>query len=170
MRDDRHKWTPAPDSYPPLAGARVTIALCPRMRQTLISGATVLHDAPEAIGWPDIAGAGPCLLCLARDQLLEVSGEARAAGWENTRGRAISDITDGYVVFDLTGPGGLDLLSTGGEISLGENSRSVVRRLWGMDVLLYRHTAPERFRLHVTRSCAPALYHRLGKLIGTAFC
>jgi hypothetical protein len=165
MRDDRRKWTLIPDHYTPLSSATVTVAPCPLARQTLISGATVLQDAGTVIGWPDIAGAGPYTLCLTRDQVLEVEGEARASGWDAARGRAISDMTDGYLVFDISGAGGPNLLSTGGEISVQDSSRSVVRRLWGMDVLLYRYMDPQRFRLHVTRSLAPALYHRLGTLV-----
>jgi hypothetical protein len=166
MRDDRQKWTPVPDHYAPLRSATVTVAPRPPVRQTLVSGATVLQDAGSAIGWPDIAGTSPYRICLNRDQILEVEGDAQATGWDAARGCAISDMTDGYVVFDISGPGGLDLLCTGGEIRLQESSRSVVRRLWGMDVLLYRYMNPRRFRLHVTRSLAPALHHRLGRQIG----
>ena len=167
MRDDRRKWTPVPDHYAPLNSATVTVAPCSPGRQTLISGATILQNAGPAIGWPDISGAGPYTLCLTRDQVLEVEGGARASGWDAASGRAISDVTDGYLVFDVSGVGGLDLLSTGGEISLQDSSRSVVRRLWGMDVLLYRYMDPHRFRLHVTRSLAAALYHRLGTQVAT---
>ncbi|MEM7521854.1 MAG: hypothetical protein AAF307_12555, partial [Pseudomonadota bacterium] len=61
----------------------------------------------------------------------------------------------GYMVYDIAGPGALACLKQGAELRLDQPSRSVLRQLFGIDVMLYR-TAAQSFRVHVPRPMAMA--------------
>ena len=158
MRDDSHKWTPPAGVPAPLdlGGATLRAALLPR--QTLISGTAVRQNSPlPVIGWPDVATGEAYRITLRRDRVVEVGGDAPEEGWNAERGEATSDITDGWSVFDLSGPRAFDILKRGTEISLSEPSASVVRKLWGLDTWLYRHGSEDTFRLHIARAMEEAL-------------
>ena len=158
MRDDSRKWT-SPESVPApldLGGATLRVAIL--QRQTLISGISVRVNSPlPLIGWPDVAKGEAYRITLRRDRIVEVGGTARPEGWNAERAEAASDITDGWGVLDLEGPRALDILKRGTEISLSEPSASVVRKLWGLDVWLYRFETEDRFRLHIARAMEEAL-------------
>ena len=158
MRDDAHRWTPPPGlaEQTDLGGATLGVAILPR--QTLISGTNVRQNSPlPLVGWPDIATGDTYRITLRRDRVVEVGGNARHEGWNAETGEATSDITDGWSVFDLSGPRAIDILKRGTEVSLNEPSASVARKLWGFDVWLYRYEAEDRFRLHIARALDEAL-------------
>ena len=158
MRDDAHRWTPPPGlaEQTDLGGATLAAAILPR--QTLISGTHVRQNSPlPLIGWPDIALGDAYRFTLRRDRVVEVGGDARPEGWNVETGEAASDITDGWSVLALSGPRAIDILKRGTEVSLNEPSASVVRKLWGLDVWLYRHGGEDRFRLHIAHAMDEAL-------------
>lgn len=159
MRDDSHKWTP-----PFVAGARlqshdVTIAPHRFERLTLVSGTAVRTGAElPIIGWPDMAPAGSYAVSLRRDRILEVNGPARADGWDDTAALAISDMTDGYQAFTISGGAAMDFLSRGAPVSIDHPSRSAARLIFGLPGILYRDTQ-DSFILMVGRAQAAALWH-----------
>lgn len=158
MRDDRNRWT-APDSNPAtldLGGA--TLERLAPLRQSLISGPGVrAASALQLIGWPDIAPAQPYAIVLRRDRIVEVGGDPGTEGWDTGTNRAFSDISQAYAVFDLGGPRAFDILKRGTEITHDLASASVARKLFALDVWLYRHRTDDRYRIHVTHALSEAL-------------
>ena len=163
MRDDSRKWDTIPDFDQPLSGAGVTVSRVIPACQTLISAPDVLLRHPGALGWPDVGSGDSYALCLRRDRVLEVGGPARPEGWDGTQ--AISDITDGLIVVQIDGDGALPLLCRGAEISFDQPSRSVVRAVFGMELMVYRHGAG--IRLHVARGQAAGLWQTLAAHIAS---
>lgn len=158
MRDDRNRWD-APNS---LAGVHtdngITLTLVLLPRQMLISGSQVLGKTDwPIVGWPDIAPTAPYALAVRRDRLVLIDGPDIAEGWHQDTGCAISEASDAYAVFDLSGDRGFEVLQRGAELRLDMASRSVARLLFGLGVLLYRVDKGDRFRIHVASSQAEAL-------------
>ncbi len=159
MRNDSHKWPPAQaidsfnESFIDLGNA--SLKPIEMARQTMISGPNVLDqiDAP-LVAWPTIIDEQRYALCLRRDRVLlvdgvERSGIERDSGWDQKNQQAISDVSDTYAVFDLSGPYALELLQRGAEISLQTPSNSVLRRLFGLDTIIYRAAKADQFRVHI---------------------
>ncbi|MCE8009409.1 hypothetical protein [Aestuariivita sp.] len=138
MRDDRLKWD-APASDPKvLAQDGLHVTRVRPTRLTLISGVQARRaSALPLIGWPDQVTSEQFALCLRRDRILEVGGPDRLPGWDAEAGLAISEMTDGYAMFHLDGDRTLGLLKRGGVARPDQPSPSVVRLMFGMDVLLY---------------------------------
>lgn len=158
MRDDSHRWDPprAPDA--PIDLGPAVLRPVRLARQLLVSGPGIRAGAgAPLVEWPGDAPAGPCALGLRRDRVLMIDGPEMAEGWDSARAIAISDMSDGYAVFNLSGPGALDLLRRGAAIDPRQPSASVVRLLFGIEVFLYRMQDGPRFRLHVARARAETL-------------
>ena len=160
MRDDRHRWTEPGAPFQPINLGQATLCEVTGLRQTLISGTRVLKDAP-ALGWPEIAPGTTYRIALRRDRVVEIGGPDHAEGWNASTSQASSDITDGFRIFELSGPLAFALLTRGTEISLDLPSASVVRRAFGLDLWLYRHGNDTTFRLHVARAYGEALISTL---------
>ena len=165
MRDDRHRWTlidPA-DFGQGRAGVRLEPA--PPLRQTLVSGAAALtrfeRDLGPAVGWPAPARGHSYAVALRRDRALLVNGPSLDDGWDAGAGLAISDMSGGYAVFDLSGAGVADILRRGTEIDPNRPSRSAARLFAGFDVVLYHLAGPECVRFHVDRAQEQAFLLRL---------
>ena len=158
MRDDRHKWTPSGTFHDGFSIGDIVLSPVSLDRQVLMSGPQVLTqtDVP-LVEWPEVCDDGSYALVLRRDRVLMVNGPETAEGWDDARSLAISDASDLYSVLELSGPGAVDVLKRGTEISLSHPSRSVVRRFFGLEVMLYRHGGDNTFRLHVARAHADAL-------------
>lgn len=159
MRNDNHKWPPAQAISSFIESSidfgNASLQPIEVARQTMISGPHVLDqiDAP-LVAWPTIIDEQRYALCLRRDRVLlvdgvERSGLERDSGWDQKKQQAISDYSDTYAVFDLSGPHALELLQRGAEISLQTPSNSVVRRLFGLDAMIYRAVKPDQFRVHI---------------------
>jgi hypothetical protein len=158
MRNDTNRWSPPSGLPAPFEAPGLSLSPAHLTRQSLISGPDVRRTSPAPlIGWPDIAPDAPYRITLRRDRVVEVNGAAGQEGWNSAKGEAFSDITDGWSVFDLTGPAAMDILKRGTEISLDTPSASVVRRMWGLDVWLYRFGHEDTFRLHIARAMDEAL-------------
>ena len=166
MRDDRQRWT-APGALATsmdLDGATLERVAPPR--QSLVSGPGIRTASTlPLIGWPDIAPQPPYRITLRRDRVVEVGGPPGAEGWNSDRNEAFSDITAAYTILDLAGPRAFDILKRGTEISHDIPSASVVRKLFGLDVWLYRADAEDRYRLHIVHALGEAL---IGHLVAAA--
>jgi hypothetical protein len=162
MRDDSQRWD-VPDA---LAGGYsangITLAPVALTRQTLISGPRVLAQTKwPIVGWPAIAPAAPYALSLRRDRVLVIDGPAMEDGWFEDTCRAMSDASDAYTVFDLSGYRAFEILQRGAEIRLDAESNSVARGLFGLGVFLYRVNTADGFRIHVASGEAEALVKSL---------
>jgi hypothetical protein len=154
MRDDRHLWTPPARLTDPLDLGGVTLMQVDVGRQVMISGGAIGRDG---VGWPDVALGDVYRVALRRDRVVEVGGAERTDGWDAKAGEAVSDISDGFEVFEMSGPNALDVLQRGTEITTDQASASVARVLFGLGVWVYRHGNENTFRLHVARAQSEAL-------------
>ncbi len=152
MRDDRHLWTPPKPLWNPLAFKDANLCAVTLTRQSLISGTNVRKADLPLIEWPDVAKDATYRLSLRRDRVAEINGDIRPEGWNATKGEACSDVSDGYTVLQLKGRAALGILKRGTEISLEHPSASVARKLFGLDVWLYRFGVEDQFRIHVARA------------------
>ncbi|MEL7097496.1 MAG: hypothetical protein AAGM84_01585 [Pseudomonadota bacterium] len=150
MRDDSARWHPPGSSAfdaPGVSVREVSLA-----RQTMVSGTMVLSTYSLAIGWPDVALGEAYALCMRRDRVLLVNAGARRDGFDPDTSEAVSDMTDGFAVLALSGPRALECLQAGAALDPAQPSRSAFRRVFGTDVLLYRHGDESTFRIHVPRA------------------
>jgi len=162
MRDDSGKWdAPLPSGYAHDANG-MTLAAVTLARQVLISGPDVLTQTKQPIaGWPDIVTADSYALSVRRDRVLLVNGPTVSEGWHDDIGQAVSDASDAYAVFDVSGERSLEVLKRGAELNLDVPSRSVARLLFGLGVFLYRYETENSFRIHVASAHAEALVKSL---------
>lgn len=157
MRDDRLKWTAQPAEFAPISCDGVTVSVCDVGAQHLISGPRVEAGA----GWPDMVAGAIYNLTVRRDMVLAVGTAPRNTGWDARRQEAVSDVSDGYRVFEISGPDSMKLLCRGAEIDIDLPSASVARMMWGMSIMLYRFEDASTFRLHAERGYALALHQAL---------
>jgi len=160
MRDDSHKWDrlTKDDVIEMPNGARLSHVK--NLTLTMISGTNVLKqiDAPQ-VGWPEVTDADRYAVVMRRDRVLLVGDTDLTEGWDDAKNLAVSDMTHGYDVFDLSGPQALSMMQQGTEIHLDQPSRSVVRLAFGLGLHIYRYGAEDTFRVHV-------LTHQREALIG----
>ena len=150
MRDDRHKWAPAGQNDFPIDIWNATLSIPKIERQTLISGQNVLSQIKQPlIGWPDIAKKESYAVTLRRDRVLLINGPEKSDGWNTKQNQAISNASNAFAVFDLSGEAALSLLKRGTELSLEISSRSAARRLFGLEAILYRFADKQTYRIHV---------------------
>ena len=158
MRNDNQRWTPPT----PLSrvGDGVTVTQVDVGGQVYVSGADVRDRfAGHLAAWPDVADGDTYVLSLRRDRVLLVGPTELKPGFAN--GLAITDMSDAFDVIDLTGPKAVERLKTGGEIRFDQPSQSVVRRLFGVEVMLCR-LPRGGFRLHIPRTLSQAVVEVLG--------
>lgn len=156
MRNDTHRWSPPA----PLSRTADDVALTEitGLTQHIVSGTDVLaHFADKLIGWPDVIAPDSYALSMRRDRVLLVGQANLPIGFAPDTGFAVTDMSDAYTVIDLTGPDAFALLRMGAEIRLDQPSRSVVRQLFGCDVLLCCLADAPGFRLHLPRAHAQSL-------------
>lgn len=163
MRDDRTRWA-APDGAEDrrLEARGLSIRRVVPERQMIVSGprpaALQLCGFRVAAGWPDIVLEDRYAVSMRRDRVLLVNAPQLATGWLDDSGLAVSDVTDGYEVVDVSGPDALEFLRTGTELSLDDASASSLRLWHGLGVILYRVGDPDRYRLHVASGLAEGLW------------
>ncbi len=162
MRDDSKRWdAPTANGSAEMAEG-VTLAPVQLTRQTLISGAdTLARMQPKLAAWPDIVTDQSYALCLRRDRIMLVNGPVAEEGWHEDTSQAISDMSDAYAVFEISGRDAFATLKRGAELRLDVPSVSVARMLFGLDVFLYRFGDEDRFRIHVSQSQAEPLLKSL---------
>jgi hypothetical protein len=160
MRDDSARWDEIADAD--FSANGVAIRPVTLQRQTMISGPDVLRqiDAP-IVRWPGPVEAACYSLSLRTDRVLVVNGRETTEGWHEGTSQAVSDMTDAFAVFDISGERALELLSRGGELRPDTPSQSVARLLFGLDVFLYGHGTGGDLRIHVASGHAAALIKAL---------
>lgn len=162
MRDDSNNWDAPDTNIKVLADVDVEVMQVFFNRQTMISGTDVLdRTLLPLVEWPDKVNSDSYALVLRRDRILEVNGDHRPDGWNASAGIAVSNMTDGYEVFRLSGLRALDLLKRGAFIDASKPSRSVARQLFGLPVFLYRCEKPDSYLVHVPSAHAQTLRHSL---------
>jgi heterotetrameric sarcosine oxidase gamma subunit len=120
----------------------------------------------RCLGPKDSCGEAPYALRLAPDRMLLVGGAAAidiVPGWQD--GIAVSEVTDGYLIIDVTGANAETLMRAGAaydfDAPAGAAVESAVILFAGMKVAVMRRAGG--WRLHVERPIAPALWHWLEK-------
>ena len=171
MRNDTPKWAaPLGENRAAVVGENARLSLCLLPRQTILSGPASqclsLAKQPSASAWPDSASGESYAIRLRRDRILAVNGPPLADGWHAGSGVAVSDMTGGYVVFELSGPAALDILKTGTELDVSQPSGSAMRRFHRQEVFLYRWQTADTFRLHTQRGQLESLWQLLAEHVG----
>lgn len=157
MRDDSHNWTEIRGREAQIDGPEVKVRQIFPDHQILISGPTVRAAFPDSIGWPDIAAGPSYTLSVRRDRVLLVGApHSEPEGWHSETGRAVSDATGAYEVFEVSGKNARSMLDQGGELHAPSNS--VARLLFGFGVFLCRYESEGRYRIHVARAHGQALW------------
>jgi hypothetical protein len=170
MRNDTDRWAaPLGENRADVVGENATLSLCKLPRQTLLSGpiepCLALAKQQVAIGWPEVVPSKTYALRLRRDRILAVNGPALADGWNEEIGVAISDMSGGYAVLQLSGTGALSILATGTELTPNLTSRSAMRRFYRQEVVLYRWQNPTTYRLHIERVYLEHMWDLLAGLV-----
>ncbi|MEX0280163.1 MAG: hypothetical protein AB3N13_03105 [Arenibacterium sp.] len=159
MRNDNRKWT-SPVGFDLATG--LSVREIKGSRQFLVSGVDVQRRyASNLITWPDVVVSDNCALSLRRDQVLLVNGPHLPHGYNASTGLAATDMSSGLVILELSGPDAWTVLKRGAEIRLDTPSRSVARRVFGIDVMLYGYRDATCFRMHVPRAMAVALHQHV---------
>lgn len=156
MPDRARFWSPPPD------WSQVAVAV-PTL--WLVSGDLDAfrrrHDVAAPLGPRDPCESGRYALRFAPDRLLHVSNvsEEAAFGW-SSEGYAISDLTDGLILLDLSGPHSDDVMAHGS----GYDFQSRDARPLESAMMLFANLRlavgrrPDGWRLHIERSLAPTLW------------
>ena len=160
MRNDTARWDPpVPLSF---TSDRLTISEVTLPRQIWVSGIDVLEQfADQLIAWPDIATSDRYVVALRRDRVLLVGPTGHPPGYSPETGLATTEVSDAYLVIDISGPDALKALRRGTELRLDQPSRSVLRRLFSIEAMLYRVTDEGTFRAHIPRAMAQAFFSHL---------
>jgi heterotetrameric sarcosine oxidase gamma subunit len=170
---DRGKfWSPVPD-WSAVAIRRPGLDIAVARAQTiwLVSGELVKflaqhHDGADCIGPGDMIAGDRYALRLAPDRLLFVHRAAQtvpeAFGW-SADGVVLTDVSDGFLLFDVTGPAALDVMALGAEYDFASKpalpAESAAMLFAGLKVSVTRIVMG--WRLHVERSYATALWQWL---------
>lgn len=186
MPDDVHApWSPIPDwADAAIRRASLTVEPIRPRAQRMVSGdiEAFLSKAPGAdlhrITANEISEAPSYAVPLGPDRVLAVDeaadgpAGALATGWHDD-GYAVSDMTDGFIVFRIEGAGAAALISSGCSLPLGRGgeTRNGSGTAWavlsGHRVVLLQGPDLSAFRVHVTRDFAPDLWQWMRLVAGT---
>lgn len=156
-------WSPVPDwSRASIRHDELSIAAVAPQVACLVSGNFAAFLERRGVRFGD-AGERYAL-CLAPDRLLFVDMDGTAAddaafGWKD--GCAVTDVSDGYVLLDITGPAALELMRLGAlhDFEANPETGSAAMLFAGQRVILAR--IPQGWRLHVERPNAAAIWQWL---------
>lgn len=167
---DRGKfWPPVPDwSAVAIRRPSLDIAVAHAGTIWLVSGdlAKFLarhHDGADGIGPRGTIAGDRYALRLAPDRLLFVGDATTQAmlGWNDDI--ATTDVSDGFLLFDITGPAAPDVMAMGAEYDFASKpalpTESAVMLFAGLKVSIARIAGG--WRLHVERPHAATLWHWL---------
>lgn len=154
-------WSPVPDwTHAGMRQEGLSIAALAPRAAWLVSGNLAAFLAQRGVR---LGHAGErYALRLAPDRLLFVSmdgAEDTTFGWFD--GCAVTDVSDGYVLLDITGAAAPDLVRLGAlhDFEAGSESASAAMLFAGQRVILAR--IPQGWRLHVERPNAAAIWQWL---------
>ena len=161
MRDDRTKWDRLSSDIAVELARGTTLRRVNGLQLTMISGPSVLSSFDvfdvSLVGWPEVASEDRYAVTMRRDRVLLVGACDLEDGWHADRNLAVSDISHGYAVFELSGEATIGLLKQGTEIDLDRPSKSVVRLAFGLGLHIYRYGNESTFRIHVLSHQSEAL-------------
>lgn len=157
-------WSPVPDwSCASIRRDELSIAALAPQAAWLVSGNLAAFLEWGSVRFGD-AGARYSLR-LAPDRLLYVSLDGAAAdgvtfGWSED-GCAVTDVSDGFVLFDITGSAAADLIRVGAlhDFEAKSDTASAAMLFAGQRVILAR--IQQGWRLHVERHSAAAIWQWL---------
>lgn len=153
MRDDSKNWPIAAPLSDPITTPEIRVEQITLSRQTLVSGTAGLSHfnatLGPAIGWPEVALGPSYAVALRRDRVLLIDGPVLADGWHDDGDLAVSDMTSGYAVFELTGSALMRVLQHGTEITRDLPSASAARSFAGFPVIIYHFGTIDAARIHV---------------------
>jgi heterotetrameric sarcosine oxidase gamma subunit len=172
MPDRSHFWSPVPDwSQASIRYQDLSIAAVPIEEAWLVSGNLTKfldqHGGLPCLGPRDICAGAAYALRLAPDRLLFVCRDDGSIGlptfgWSDD-GIAISDISDGFVLFEVTGRAAPELMERGANYAFDAQPISCVESasvlFAGFKVAVAR--LGDGWRLHVERPYATALWQWL---------
>ena len=164
MRDRGLFWSPVPDwSRASIQHEGLNIAAVVPQAAWLVSGNLLAFLERRGVRFGDAGGR--YALRLAPDRLLFVSVDGAAAdgvtfGWSED-GCAITDVSDGYVLLDITGPAAPELMRLGAlhDFEATSDTASAAMQFAGQRVILAR--IRQGWRLHVERPNAAAIWQWL---------
>lgn len=156
-------WSPVPDwSRASIRHEGLSIAALAPQAAWLVSGDLAAFLERRGIRFGDAGDR--YALRLAPDRLLLVSIDGAGAdgvtlGWSD--GCAVTDVSDGYVLLDISGPAASELMRLGAlhDFETGSETASAAMLFAGQRVVLAR--IPQGWRLHVERPNAAAIWQWL---------
>lgn len=168
---DRGKfWSPVPDwSAVDIRRPGLEVAATSTDTIWLVSGGLAKflarhHDGADCIGPRNMCGGDRYALRLAPDRLLFVCRGAvpETPGW-STDGVAITDVSDGLLLFDVTGPAAPDVMALGADYDFTSKAslpgESAAMLFAGLKVSVAQIATG--WRLHIERPYAAALWQWL---------
>jgi heterotetrameric sarcosine oxidase gamma subunit len=156
-------WSPVPDwSRASIRHEALSIAALAPQIAWLVSGSLAAFLEQRGVRFGDAGDR--YALRLAPDRLLFVSVDAAATdgvtfGWSD--GCAVTDVSDGFVLLDITGPAAPDLMRLGAlhDFEARSDTASAAMLFAGQRVMLAR--IEQGWRLHVERPNAAAIWQWL---------
>lgn len=140
---------------------RLHVTILTGLEQIYVSGR--FARAAEITG-VDAVGVGALALAtgpaysvrLASDRLLIVGDNPLrlSSGWHDD-GFAVSDMSAGLAVIDLTGEDADEIIRRATTLAITGESRSAAVTFAGISAILYRHELPGKIRLHVDAALCP---------------
>lgn len=161
MRDRGLFWSPVPDwSRASIRHEELSIAALAPQAAWLVSGNLAAFLEQRSVRFGDAGDR--YALRLAPDRLLFVSLDGAdnvAFGWSD--GCAVTDVSDGYVLLDVTGLVAPELMRLGAlhDFETRSETASAAMLFAGQRVVLAR--VPQGWRLHVERPNAAAIWQWL---------
>jgi sarcosine oxidase gamma subunit len=171
MHDRAQFWSPVPDwSQVALRAPGIDVAPINTALVYLISGDArqplAQYGISEVLGPRHVCADDSYALRLAPDRLLLVSRTpARAVLSEAVPGCAVTDISDGMLIFDVLGTAAPELMAQGSEYPFNDAPsmqlphESASMQFAGFRLIVSRRS--QGWRLHVERPWAAALWHWL---------
>jgi len=169
MHDRAQFWSPLPDWVQVSLHARgIDIAVVDPGSIWLVSGDidafAARRGAGETLGPRKPCSIGVYALRVAPDRILLVGGsndiDASAA---NAPGCVATDVSDGFLIFEIRGEAAAEVMAQGSEYPLSHNTmlphESAMMQFAGLRVAVARR--PDGWRLHIERPWAPALWQWL---------
>ena len=169
MYDRAQFWSPVPDwSQVSLHAPGIEVAVVNTASMWLVSGTSqeflARCAAGETLGPRQICSSDDYALRLAPDRVLFVAGtQALDALAGVAPGYAVTDVSDGMLIFEVHGEAAADLMAQGNEYPFDHNTvlphESAVMQFAGFRLAVSRRA--HGWRLHIERPWAPALWRWL---------
>jgi sarcosine oxidase gamma subunit len=169
MHDRAQFWSPVPD-WPrvSLRAAGIDIALVHAASVWLVSGDAqqllARYGAAEALGPRQVCSDGRYALRVAPDRVVFVAdAQAPDASAAVAPGSAVTDVSDGMLIFEVRGESAAELMAQGSEYPFNGTPElpreSAMMQFAGFRLAVSRR--PDGWRLHIERPWAPALWRWL---------